>query len=89
MSSHTSTTTRVAGDAERTPPDASPHQHQPKVSTNTHTIGFEVEDDTMTKLKHKVDMRIIPIAISIYLFNFLDKVSFNVSNAEMPLKTTF
>lgn len=40
------------------------------------------DEGALRKMRRKIDLRIIPIAAFIYLFNFLDKVAFNVSEGQ-------
>ncbi|KAM0715746.1 hypothetical protein Q7P37_008260 [Cladosporium fusiforme] len=70
-------TTQVAEDNSAQSQGVTLVEEELKRPTNTSSVDTEHDEDTLRKLRHKVDFRIIPIAASIYLFNFLDKVAFN------------
>lgn len=85
MNSDLSTESQGSGYAEKIPASRKAEDHVK--SSETTSVVMEEEETNMRKLRRKIDWRILPIAISIYLFNFLDKVAFNVSSAERDRET--
>ena len=81
MSDHLTPSSHVAGVANEEHSTPS-HLQDLKHMTDSCISDTDEDEGALRKMRRKIDLRIIPIAAFIYLFNFLDKVAFNVSEGQ-------